>query len=490
MQEGGDALLRVRVHGLVRRARLAQLQHPRQQQHHMRSHLVGDGRGDVLARAQRELGERGRHHGRQEEVAAHEHRAQLGRAGVGRGAALLAERGLRRIAAVGEDHRPALRLGDDRGGARLAVRPCLVAAHEGELAQALLEHRERGGHLLGAHAVLAEQPEGDAAHARRLDGGEGLQQLGHHDVAQLRVGLDDLAHEEHHVHRRGLVGVAHEVHQHGDHRARRVGELDRRAVDGRDEHAPVLGVLLAVLAVRLLHLLLEHLHDLADVAGNHERERDVERLLADVEVGRAQAAYDVHDHPLQHLGVLLAQVLQPLEHDELDVVVRLRGEQLRIRGRRRLDRGLRGGEGDQRRGALVDHRGRLRVEEGEYASDVLGLLVRVGADDLAYELEHDQLQYVAPRRHLVEVLRKVLDRAVLRRVEEHEERVALARHVRLRLEHLLDEGGAVGEQLLETLVDREAREHRVTPHEGVAVLEVVLDRRDERLEDLRLLELA
>ena len=136
----------------------------------------------------------------------------------------------------------------------------------------------------------------------------------------------------------------------------RVGKLDRGAVDGRDEHAPVLGVLLAVLAVRLLHLLLEHLHDLADVARHlvrvgvrvrvrvrvgvrviglglglglglaiarhHERERDVERLLANVEVGRAQAAYDVHDHPLQHLRVLLAQVLQPLEHDELDVVVR------------------------------------------------------------------------------------------------------------------------------------------------------------------------
>mmetsp|Transcript_20455 Transcript_20455/g.48485 ORF Transcript_20455/g.48485 Transcript_20455/m.48485 type:complete len:711 (-) Transcript_20455:783-2915(-) len=367
VQEGRDALLRVGVHRLLRRAGLAQLQHPRQQQHHVRGHLVGDGGGHVLARAQRELGERRRHHGRQEEVAAHEHRAQLGRARVGRGAAVL-ERRLRRVAAVGEHHRAALRLGHHRRARRVAL---AAAAHKRQLAEALLEHREGRGHLLGGDAVLTEQPEGDAAHARGLDGGEGLQQLRHDDVAQLRVGLDDLAHEEHDVHRGGLVGVAHKVHEHRHHGARRVGELDRRAVDGRDEHGPVLGVLLAVLALRLLHLLLEHLHDLADVVGHDERERDVERLLADVQVGAAQAADDVHDHALQHLRVLLAQVLQPLEHDELDVVVRLRREQLRVRGRRRLDRRLRGRERDQRRGALVDHGGRLRVEERQYASDVL-----------------------------------------------------------------------------------------------------------------------
>ena len=168
---------------------------------------------------------------------------------------------------------------------------------------------------------------------------------------------------------------------------------------------------------------------------------------------------------------------------------------------------------------------RLRVEERQYASDVLRLLVRVRADDLADELEDDELQDIAPRGHLVEVLREVEDGALLGRVEEHEEGVALARDVCLGLEHLvrvrvrvksqgragagpgpgtrdqdrgqprgaahlLDERGPIRQQLLEALIDGEAREHSVAAHERVAVLEVVLDGGDERLEDLRLLELA
>lgn len=57
-------------------------------------------------------------------------------------------------------------------------------------------------------------------------------------------------------------------------------------------------------------------------------------------------------------------------------------------------------------------------------------------------------------------------------------------------EHLLDQFRAIGDQVLEALVDREDCEHGIAAHKGVAMLKVVFYGRDERLEDLSLLELA
>ena len=148
VQEHRDALLRVGVHRLPRRARRAQLQQPREEEHHVRRDEVCHLGREMLARAQRQLRQRRRHHGRQEVVSAQQHPPQLGRPRLARRAAAAAAaavaavvRALLRIRAVRKHHRPPLRLG--RGRRRLGAGGGLVGGGrvEGQLAQAVL----RGG---------------------------------------------------------------------------------------------------------------------------------------------------------------------------------------------------------------------------------------------------------------------------------------------------------------------------------------------------------
>ena len=95
-------------------------------------------------------------------------------------------------------------------------------------------------------------------------------------------------------------------------------------MDGGDQDRAVIGALVAIFADRLGHLLLEHLHHLRNGRRGDEVEDDVERLLADVEVGRGEGPEDIHDELGDHLRVLLLQILQALQHDQLDIVIGLR----------------------------------------------------------------------------------------------------------------------------------------------------------------------
>jgi hypothetical protein len=102
----------------------------------------------------------------------------------------------------------------------------------------------------------------------------------------MSVRLDHFPHEEHHVDGGGLVRVPKKVHERGDNGGGRIWKFDRRGMDGRDEHSTILGVLLALLALRLLHLLSQHLHHLRAVLRHDEIQADVKRLLSNVKVRR------------------------------------------------------------------------------------------------------------------------------------------------------------------------------------------------------------
>lgn len=111
---------------------------------------------------------------------------------------------------------------------------------------------------------------------------------------------------------------------------------------------------------------------------------------------------------------------------------------------------------------------------------------------LANEVQRHGLQDVAPRRDLLHVGQQVRQRALLRVVVQHEEGVASRRQVALALQELLHRLRRLGQHVLSIgqSVDCVDSQHRVAPHEAVAVLQVGHDRRDERFDDLRLLDAA
>eukprot|EP00962_Isochrysis_galbana_P016331 scaffold4663_cov104-Isochrysis_galbana.AAC.8 len=212
-----EPLLRVRVYRLARLTRLAHLEHPGQYQHHVRSDHVGRRQRQVRARPQGELRQRGRHHRGQEIVATHQQAPQLWCAVTL--VCRLVDSHDRSIRPISQHNRPPLdppppTIGRGRRGRGLAAgrRP------EGQLSQRSLEGGEAGRHLLARGAKFADEPQRDSRHARRVDGGKGLQQLLHDRAAQVWERLQDLAHKQDDLHRRALVRVAQKVHQHRNHR--------------------------------------------------------------------------------------------------------------------------------------------------------------------------------------------------------------------------------------------------------------------------------
>ena len=79
-------------------------------------------------------------------------------------------------------------------------------------------------------------------------------------------------------------------------------------------------------------------------------------------------------------------------------------------------------------------------------------------------LNNAHLQQLVHRRDLVEHLQDILDRLGHRALREEDERIALARRVRLRREERLDELGRVGDEVLELAVDRVHGEDGVLAH--------------------------
>ena len=109
---------------------------------------------------------------------------------------------------------------------------------------------------------------------------------------------------------------------------------------------------------------------------------------------------------------------------------------------------------------------------------------------LAVQVDHlndAHLQQLVHRRDLVEHLQDVLDCLGHRALREEDERIALARRVRLRGEERLDELGRVGDEVLVLPVDRVHGEDGVLAHVRVSVFQARAHGGDERLEQLGVL---
>mmetsp|Transcript_6423 Transcript_6423/g.12463 ORF Transcript_6423/g.12463 Transcript_6423/m.12463 type:complete len:1013 (-) Transcript_6423:147-3185(-) len=483
-----QALLAVVVHPARGHPRHAQPHNPAEDLHALPNVPV-DGLLRHLLRGrqpQQQLRQRRRRHARKKEVPPQQQRPQARRLVlVDRQGVALPRAALRRVRAVGEH----------RGGLPRMVHRCVLRTlqrlliHEGQAAQRGLDGRDGALDLGLGEAVLGEDPHGDPEDLADLDRGEEVGELVDDELPQARVCLDDLAHEEHHLRRAVAVGVIDEVDEHVHHRGGNVGKLDYARVDRLDEHLAVLGRLLHVARLGLDDLLLEHRDDLVDGGGVDELHDEVQHLLLDVDVGRAQAADNVHDQRLEHVRVLLLQVRQLVQHNQLHVVVAVGAEQLAVGLHRSPHRRLGRAERHQCARTLERHRVGRGALQPKHGADVLALLVRVLPANLADELEHVELDDVAHTRNLVNDAELVLHRTLLIAVAQHHKGIALGRHVALAVDKVANDLGSIWHQVLEAPVGVVDAQHRVAPHVRVPVLQVGPQRRHQRLQDVLLTHL-
>ena len=119
-----------------------------------------------------------------------------------------------------------------------------------------------------------------------------------------------------------------------------------------------------------------------------------------------------------------------------------------------------------------------------------GALRRIGMTHLVNQFDNNQLKNVSKRVDLFDAAAQIVEGPLLVGMYEHHERVPLARHVLLSLEKVGDEFGRIRHQKVKILVDGEYGHDGVAAHVAVLVLEAGAYRGHERLDELRLLELA
>mmetsp|Transcript_9026 Transcript_9026/g.31070 ORF Transcript_9026/g.31070 Transcript_9026/m.31070 type:complete len:642 (+) Transcript_9026:3130-5055(+) len=444
----------------------------------------------------RELGVGAGHYGGQKVVATEDEGPEVWRGGEGHSRGH-GGRGDRGVGPVGEDlwagGRPSAPSDARHGFGHVELEDpvVLVVVEERQGTHRLLDHLEGRLDLLLCVAVLAEDPQPAAAHTRGSDLRQDVDQELQHLLLQLGVGLHDLPDKVDDVHRRYVVWVGQESHQQRHHCPRNVWEVDSALVNGLHEHLPVLPSRLTQV-VDLNNLLLQRQDNLFNVLGGQEVEDDVEDLLLDVDVRRGQRPEHVHHHVPENVRVLRLHVLQLAQNDQLDVVVAVVDEKLAVArsggpngrgGPRQLDQGV---------GTLVRHGGVLRRHQGQNELDVFSLVLGLRSAHRPDQVEDDELQNVWPRWQLVELGQEVLDREVGRGGAEHQQSVPPCRDVLLRGQEVLQHHLArVRKELVpEEVVDGLDTHGRRPADEGVPVLEVAEDRRDQRLQDLELLDTA
>ena len=280
-------------------------------------------------------------------------------------------------------------------------------------------------------AIITDDPEGASEDTTLLDVAKGLEEPLEDGGAQGGEPLDDLLDKIYDVGRGLGVRVTNKLHEGVNDGGGDVRKLDGALVNGLDEDLPVLGGLLVLLVVGLAHLLLQEGDDVGDVLGGGHLQGNGEALPPDLNVRAGQGPEEVHDQVIEDAAVPLAELGEPVEDDELDIVVALLQHKVNVAGGGGPDGGWGGAQGDQGGGALVPHGARGRVEELEDAANVLGLLGRGVLAHLPDQLDDHQLEVLPEARDLVNDMREVLDGPSLVGVEQHQEGVPLAGHVRL-----------------------------------------------------------
>jgi len=110
---------------------------------------------------------------------------------------------------------------------------------------------------------------------------------------------------------------------------------------GSDKEASIFHVsfdALSLISQSFQDFFFQKCHHVLDIAGAHQAtEADVHNFLAHVQGRARQGTEYVHDHAFHHMTVMFLHLLQSIQHDQLDVVVRLLGQQSNVSLRRLVD---------------------------------------------------------------------------------------------------------------------------------------------------------
>mmetsp|Transcript_8041 Transcript_8041/g.12415 ORF Transcript_8041/g.12415 Transcript_8041/m.12415 type:complete len:376 (+) Transcript_8041:1908-3035(+) len=288
--------------------------------------------------------------------------------------------------------------------------------------------------------------------------------------------------------------VAEIVHEQMHHLRCHVRKLDRALMNGAHQQVAVLNAaaLRGHISVHSQRdavvdgddLLLEARDNVIDVVGRRQLQHERQNIAAHVEIRRAQPSQNVHDNRAQIALVANLERVQPLDHNELHVLIRLGLQQSRVRLQRLVDSMVERRQRQQSVGCLVGHRVRRRVQEFGGALDKVGLGHRQSATHFAHQLQNGDLHRLWIVAQLVLDLGEHAQRGGQVAIDQHLQRIALARVVALVVDELHNALRRVRNQVGMLLCDRNDGQHTVLAHVRVTVLQVLQDLRYQLLQNL------
>ena len=275
-------------------------------------------------------------------------------------------------------------------------------------------------------------------------------------------------------------------------------------------------VCVSYLLVLLIHslgqFLLEQHDNLFDVLARHHLQGDPKGLATDIDVRTREHPQDLHGQVIQDTLISHSQLVDTVQHDQFDVVVRLANSQFDQFARRSLDGHGVAGEGRQRGGRFVDHRARRCLQQVEdqtqvfrldscqhtvpsstfcvFSKAAIYLILSVLHRILPDELEFHQLQQFIGIRDAIKRGCQKLQGLLVADRHQRSKRITLAGAVRFGLEEGLDQLRGVRDQVFRVMVDRCHCPHGVLPHIRMSMLQARTGRRQQRFDQFRFPQFA
>lgn len=254
--------------------------------------------------------------------------------------------------------------------------------------------------------------------------------------------------------------------------------------------------------------LLEQHHNLLHVLARHHFQGDAKSLPANINVRAGEHTQDFHGKVIQNTLIPDSQLVDPVQYNELDVVVGLPDGQFDQFARSGLHSHGIAGEGRQRCRSFVDHRTRRRVKQVENQTQVFGLvlvsksqpclrlrilphlILRVLDRILPDKFQLHQLQQLIGIRDAIERRRQVLQGLLVADGHESGKRITLAGAIRFGFEEGLDELWGVRDEVFRVLIDRGNRPHGVLPHVRMTVFQARASGGEQRFDEFWFPEFA
>lgn len=147
------------------------------------------------------------------------------------------------------------------------------------------------------------------------------------------------------------------------------------------------------------------------------------------------------------------ELCESVENDNFDVVIGFFDNELDVASGSSLNCGRRGGHGRQRPSGFVSDSVRGRLEQIVNASDEAASLRRFRAANFVNKLDNDELQNVIERMNLVDASLEISKCPISIALDEHHERVSLARSIFLGSQILRHHLRRVRNQVREVIVN-------------------------------------